>query len=54
MLVLHTSVRLHVAELFVPELRKVAAGRSGPADDFDEENKNVPNGGAPRTVFGRD
>ena len=49
--VVDVGLKLHLAELFVPELRKVAAGRDGVEVGCDPERDIEANGGAPRTVF---
>ena len=49
--VVDVGLRLHVAELFVPELRKVAAGKDDVEIGCDPDKENEANGGAPRTVF---
>ena len=49
--VVDVGLKLHLAELFVPELRKVAAGRDGVEVGCDPEKDIEANGGAPRTVF---
>ena len=45
------GLRLHISELFVGELRKVAAGKDKVEVGCDPDDANEPNGGAPRTVF---
>ena len=45
------GLRLHVSELFVAELRKVASGKDFVQVGCDPDDVNEPNGGAPRTVF---
>ena len=45
------GLKLHVAEIFVPELRRVAAGRDAVDVGCDPDKENEANGGAPRTVF---
>ena len=47
------GLKLHVAEIFVPELRRVAAGRDAVDVGCDPDKENEANGGAPRTVFKR-
>ena len=49
--VVDVGLRLHVAELFFGELRKVAAGKDWVEVGCDPDDANEPNGGAPRTVF---
>ena len=49
--VVDIGLRLHVAELFMPELRKVAAGKDDIEVGCDRDKENEANGGAPRTVF---
>ena len=45
------GLRLHISELFIGELRKVAAGKDKVEVGCDPDDANEPNGGAPRTVF---
>ena len=45
------GLRLHISELFVGELRKVASGKDKVVVGCDPDDANEPNGGAPRTVF---
>ena len=45
------GLRLHISELFVGELRKVAAGKDKVTVGCDPDDPNEANGGAPRTVF---
>jgi len=49
--VVDVGLRLHLAEVFVPELRKVAAGQDYVEVGCDPEKENEGNGGAPITVF---
>ena len=49
--VVDIGLRLHVTECFVPELRKVAAGKDDIEVGCDPDKENEANGGAPRTVF---
>ena len=51
--VVDVGLRLHLAEVFVTELRNVAAGKDEVDIGCDPDKENEANGGAPRTVFRR-
>ena len=51
--VVDVGLRLHLAEVFVAELRNVAAGKDEVDVGCDPDKENEANGGAPRTVFRR-
>ena len=51
--VVDVGLRLHLAELFVTELRNVAAGKDEVDIGCDPERDNEANGGAPNRVFER-
>jgi ribosomal RNA-processing protein 1 len=51
--VVDVGLRLHLAEVFVTEMRNVASGKDDVEIGCDPDKENEANGGAPRTVFTR-